>query len=94
MNGGRELSGEDKAALDMRYIHHMSLALDMRIVLRTFALLVTGERVNRDALVAARESEGCVSVVIDAPAFMSRTELLMQARLVDSQQTAALPSPR
>ena len=47
VNGGRKLSPEDKAALDIWYVAHLSLALDFRIVLRTLLLLFSGERINQ-----------------------------------------------
>ena len=56
VNGGRELSPEDKAALDLWYIQNMSLALDFRIALRTCAVVIAGERVEREAVLTAREA--------------------------------------
>jgi lipopolysaccharide/colanic/teichoic acid biosynthesis glycosyltransferase len=56
VNGGRELSPEDKCALDLWYIKNISLALDFRIALRTCAVVIAGERVEREAILAARES--------------------------------------
>lgn len=53
VNGGRDIAPEDKAALDVWYIMHASLWLDLAIVLRTVSLLVLGERVNAAALNAA-----------------------------------------
>ena len=55
VNGGRKLSPEDKAALDIWYVAHLSLALDLRIMLRTLVLLFTGENINGDAVRAAHE---------------------------------------
>jgi lipopolysaccharide/colanic/teichoic acid biosynthesis glycosyltransferase len=56
VNGGRELSADDKAALDIWYVRNVSLALDIRIALRTCAVVITGERVERDAVLAARDA--------------------------------------
>jgi lipopolysaccharide/colanic/teichoic acid biosynthesis glycosyltransferase len=53
VNGGRDISPEDKAALDVWYIVHASLWLDVFIVLRTVSVLVLGERLNDEALNAA-----------------------------------------
>jgi lipopolysaccharide/colanic/teichoic acid biosynthesis glycosyltransferase len=53
VNGGRNISPEDKAALDIWYIAHASAWLDTVILLRTLALVVSGERVNGEALKAA-----------------------------------------
>jgi lipopolysaccharide/colanic/teichoic acid biosynthesis glycosyltransferase len=56
VNGGRKLSREDKAALDIWYVAHFSLGLDFRIALRTLLLLFSAERVNHEAVRAARDS--------------------------------------
>jgi lipopolysaccharide/colanic/teichoic acid biosynthesis glycosyltransferase len=53
VNGGRKLSPEDKAALDIWYVAHLSFALDLKIVLRTILLLFFGERINHEAVRAA-----------------------------------------
>jgi len=42
--GGRLISPIDKAALDLSYIHNASLWCDIKILLRTVALIVRGER--------------------------------------------------
>ena len=56
INGGRDISPEDKAALDIWYIVNASLWLDISILLRTLAMLVVGERVNRSAVQAAHST--------------------------------------
>jgi lipopolysaccharide/colanic/teichoic acid biosynthesis glycosyltransferase len=56
VNGGRKLDPEDKAALDIWYVAHLSLNLDFRIALRTVLLLFSGERINHEAVRAAREA--------------------------------------
>jgi lipopolysaccharide/colanic/teichoic acid biosynthesis glycosyltransferase len=53
VNGGRDISPEDKAALDIWYIVNASLSLDIVILLRTLVMLVLGERVDRSAVQAA-----------------------------------------
>jgi lipopolysaccharide/colanic/teichoic acid biosynthesis glycosyltransferase len=53
VNGGTKLSAKDKNALDIWYIQNQSLALDLRIILRTIAFLSGGEHVNIAALSAA-----------------------------------------
>ena len=40
VNGGRKLAPEDKAALDIWYVAHLSLTLDFKIALRTVASFV------------------------------------------------------
>ena len=56
VNGGRDISPEDKAALDIWYIVNASLWLDISILLRTLVMLVLGERVNRSAVQAAHST--------------------------------------
>jgi lipopolysaccharide/colanic/teichoic acid biosynthesis glycosyltransferase len=53
VNGGRDISPDDKAALDVWYIVNASLWLDISILMRTLIMLVAGEQVNRYALQAA-----------------------------------------
>jgi len=50
INGGRHLSIEDKAALDLWYIRHASFALDMLILLNTARTVLFGERVDHRAI--------------------------------------------
>ena len=50
LNGGTIVTPEEKDALDIWYIRHASLRLDMRIVLSTFMFAFRGEKVNDDAL--------------------------------------------
>jgi lipopolysaccharide/colanic/teichoic acid biosynthesis glycosyltransferase len=44
--GGREISSEDKAALDVWYVRNAGLALDLEIVIRTIPVVLFGERVS------------------------------------------------
>lgn len=44
--GGRDISPEDKAALDVWYVRNASLALDIEIALRTVPIVLFGERVS------------------------------------------------
>jgi lipopolysaccharide/colanic/teichoic acid biosynthesis glycosyltransferase len=50
VHGGRELTIEDKAALDEWYINHASLRLDARILLQTTIMLLRGETRNERAI--------------------------------------------
>ena len=56
MNGGRKLAPEDKAALDIWYVTHISLGLDFKIVLRTLLLLYSGEQINQEAVLRRTQS--------------------------------------
>jgi lipopolysaccharide/colanic/teichoic acid biosynthesis glycosyltransferase len=47
VNGGRDVSAADKAALDVWYAQHASFLLDLRICLRTIPMIVFGERISR-----------------------------------------------
>jgi lipopolysaccharide/colanic/teichoic acid biosynthesis glycosyltransferase len=44
--GGRDLTPEDKAALDVWYVRNSSLALDIEIALRTIPVVLFGERIS------------------------------------------------
>jgi lipopolysaccharide/colanic/teichoic acid biosynthesis glycosyltransferase len=46
INGGRAISSEDKAALDVWYIINASLWLDIRILLRTLGIMISGGDLN------------------------------------------------
>jgi lipopolysaccharide/colanic/teichoic acid biosynthesis glycosyltransferase len=71
VNGGRKLAAEDKAALDIWYAAHLSLGLDFRIALYTVHLLFSGERINQEAVRAARGAvptgDGAPGAVAVAP---------------------------
>ncbi len=58
--GGRDISPEDKAALDVWYVRNASLALDLEIAARTIPMMLLGERISRPLIERAwRElSEG------------------------------------
>jgi lipopolysaccharide/colanic/teichoic acid biosynthesis glycosyltransferase len=48
--GGREISAEDKAALDVWYVRNASLLLDIEIALRTVPMVLRGERMSHDLI--------------------------------------------
>jgi lipopolysaccharide/colanic/teichoic acid biosynthesis glycosyltransferase len=50
LNGGTFVNPTEKDALDVWYITHASLALDMRIALDTVLFALTGERMNRSVI--------------------------------------------
>ena len=45
--GGRDISPEDKAALDIWYVRNASFLLDLQIFARTAFMLIFGERISR-----------------------------------------------
>ena len=48
VNGRASLSWDERIELDLWYVEHRSLALDARILARTFGLLLSGDHVDRD----------------------------------------------
>jgi lipopolysaccharide/colanic/teichoic acid biosynthesis glycosyltransferase len=58
IKGGRHLSIEDKAALDLWYIENASFALDMAILANTFRTILFGERVDSKAINDAWQALG------------------------------------
>jgi lipopolysaccharide/colanic/teichoic acid biosynthesis glycosyltransferase len=51
--GGREISAEDKAALDVWYVRNASLILDLKVFLKTIPLVFFGERISRRSIESA-----------------------------------------
>ncbi|HEY0797176.1 MAG TPA: sugar transferase [Acidisarcina sp.] len=54
VNGGIEISWPDRILLDVWYVDHCSLLLDLKILLRTFAVVFFGDASNHSALRAAK----------------------------------------
>jgi lipopolysaccharide/colanic/teichoic acid biosynthesis glycosyltransferase len=54
INGGAHISARDKMALDIWYGYHASPLLDLQIICGTFRTLLFGDRVNQQAVDAAR----------------------------------------
>jgi lipopolysaccharide/colanic/teichoic acid biosynthesis glycosyltransferase len=50
VNGGRDISVADKAALDIWYVRNASLWLDLQIMAKTLLMLMRGERRNSGAI--------------------------------------------
>jgi lipopolysaccharide/colanic/teichoic acid biosynthesis glycosyltransferase len=50
VNGGHQLSNEDKLMLDLWYIANASLLLDLRIIVLTIMTIARGEKINQDEL--------------------------------------------
>jgi lipopolysaccharide/colanic/teichoic acid biosynthesis glycosyltransferase len=55
VNGGTTLSWPERILLDVWYIAHRSLWLDLRILLKTVWVLIRGEKPNLSALAKAKE---------------------------------------
>jgi lipopolysaccharide/colanic/teichoic acid biosynthesis glycosyltransferase len=70
VNGGKELSVEEKAALDEWYVRNASLSLDLRIILMTLKCVFQGERRSEEAIAVARGQR-------DQQAFIKPGELLL-----------------
>lgn len=58
VNGRNALSWEEKFRLDVWYVEHQSLALDMKILLLTLGKVLHGGGVNRSAEVSAEKFSG------------------------------------
>jgi lipopolysaccharide/colanic/teichoic acid biosynthesis glycosyltransferase len=54
VNGGQQLAADEKLALDLWYADHASLALDLRIIARTLAMMLLGEHRDPRAIATAR----------------------------------------
>jgi hypothetical protein len=59
IHGGQRVSPADKAALDQWYVENASLLLDVRIMLRTFRLILRGEPVETVPYPTNRNQRGC-----------------------------------
>ncbi|MGC4875740.1 sugar transferase [Micromonospora sp. DT43] len=56
--GRNALSWEERFALDVRYVRHRSLALDLRILLRTVRIVLRREGITAPGVATAREYLG------------------------------------
>ena len=57
VNGNALLTNADKLALDLWYVRHASLRLDLAILLKTFGVVLFGEHINEDRLKGAYASD-------------------------------------
>jgi hypothetical protein len=46
VKGGRDISPEDKTALDIWYVHNASLSLDFKILMYTVQMVIFGEHAS------------------------------------------------
>jgi lipopolysaccharide/colanic/teichoic acid biosynthesis glycosyltransferase len=51
--GGRAISAQDKAALDIWYVKHATLWLDLRVALKTIPIVLFGESISRHQIESA-----------------------------------------
>jgi lipopolysaccharide/colanic/teichoic acid biosynthesis glycosyltransferase len=54
VNGGREVSADDKAALDIWYVRNASMLLDLKVLARTVPMIIRGERIDHASIDLAR----------------------------------------
>lgn len=54
VNGNTQLSWPERITLDRWYVRHRTIWLDLWIIVRTLAVVVTGERINHQAISRAR----------------------------------------
>lgn len=54
VNGGHQVENDQKMALDIYYIRHASLRLDVKITLMTLRMMLFGERLDRSAINQAK----------------------------------------
>ena len=53
VNGGKAVSKQDKAILDLWYLYNASLWLDLKIIFLTVHMVFFGEKLNHDAIQTA-----------------------------------------
>lgn len=77
--GGRSVGPSDKMALDAWYVRHASLALDLKILLKTLPIVVGGERITAEALraweAASSHASGARTVSQKSPQEAGRVDL-------------------
>jgi lipopolysaccharide/colanic/teichoic acid biosynthesis glycosyltransferase len=67
VKGGRLISAADKAALDLWYVRHASLTLDLVILLRTVGMVLFGERTQAEAIRKAWDEIKQAHIPSEAP---------------------------
>lgn len=56
VNGNVELSWDEQLLLDLWYVQHASLRLDMKIILKTMGVVLFGSKINTAALLNAKNA--------------------------------------
>lgn len=93
INGGRDVSIEEKDALDCWYARHASFGLDVRITLRTVVMLIRGDRRNAEAIRTAIDERGALSVD-KVSTVAAGEESTNQVQLVAKNEAANSGRPR
>lgn len=75
VNGNNELTWEERICLDVWYLEHWSLWLDLVILIKTFKVVIKGEYRNEKALVKARKFE---NILRNSTRFIAETDYLSQ----------------
>jgi lipopolysaccharide/colanic/teichoic acid biosynthesis glycosyltransferase len=88
VKGGNLVTRDEKGALDEWYIHHMSLWLDLRIVILTLRWLLTGEHRSEKALHEAKSVQQQATLYADRPSL--RKSDMRGVRLRETQTAATL----
>lgn len=65
--GGRGISAEDKAALDVWYVCNASILLDLEIIARTVPMVLFGERISQNLINRARRELSESGIIQDKP---------------------------
>ena len=65
-SGNAILTNADKLALDLWYIDHRSVWLDLLVVVRTIGLMIGGDRINHDRLSRAKAASAIRSRLADS----------------------------
>lgn len=73
VNGGREVSATDKAAMDIWYVCNASVALDLKILLHTIPMVLFGDR-TRHRNIQATWRDLSASGICSRPGGMSATQ--------------------
>ena len=62
VNGGKSVTKEDKAILDLWYLYNASIWLDVKIIFKTVHMIIFGERLNKAAIKNAYHDLGMKKV--------------------------------